>query len=76
MSTPQDTHTVRWRVRELAESAGYANPHALALAARVSVGAVRGIWNDTATRADLDTIGKLADTLDCQIGDLFEYRQA
>jgi DNA-binding Xre family transcriptional regulator len=66
---------VRWRVKEIAERQGY-NAHSLAIEAKLAYNTVRPIWSGQATRADLETIGKLAIALRVQPGDLMELDDA
>lgn len=37
-------------------------------------GTVTRLYQETAVRVDLEVIGKLCEFLNCQVGDLFEYR--
>jgi DNA-binding Xre family transcriptional regulator len=63
---------VRWRLKEIAEPERW-NPHNLAEATGLSYTTVWGIWQNRTRRADLDTIGKLADALKVAPGDLIMY---
>lgn len=62
---------VRWRLKELAEARLW-NQHSLAMEARLSYNTVRPIWQNTAKRADLDTLDKLSRILQVAPGDLIE----
>ena len=59
----------RWRLREIAEPERW-NARKLALATGLAYNTVWGIWTNTAKRADLDTIEKLAQLLKVSPGDL------
>lgn len=63
---------VRWRLKEIAEPERW-NPHNLAEATGLSYTTVWGIWQNRTRRADLDTIGKLADALKVAPGDLIMH---
>lgn len=63
---------VRWRLRELAEPERW-NPHNLAEATGLAYNTVWSIWMNKAKRADLETIGKLAQVLKVAPGDLFMW---
>jgi DNA-binding Xre family transcriptional regulator len=59
----------RWRLREIAEPERW-NPHSLAEATGLSYSTVYNIWANKATRADLNTLERLARALNVQPGDL------
>lgn len=63
--------TVQWQLRQIAEARGF-NMHSLAIEAKLSYNTVRPIWQNTARRADLDTIARLVDALKVQPGELFK----
>lgn len=63
--------TVQWQLRQIAETRGF-NMHSLAIEAKLSYNTVRPIWQNTARRADLDTIARLVDALNVQPGELFK----
>lgn len=60
---------VRWRLKEIAEPERW-NPHSLAEATGLAYKTIWSIWRNKTRRADLDTIGKLADVLKIAPGDL------
>jgi DNA-binding Xre family transcriptional regulator len=66
---------VTWRVDELAERRGW-NARRLAERAGVDVKTARNILTGRATRVDLETIGRLADALGVQPGQLWHRRTA
>lgn len=59
----------RWRLREIAEPQRWSQ-RGLAEAAGLAYGTVHAIWNNTATRADLNTIDALARVLNVEPGEL------
>ena len=61
---------VTWRVDELAEKKGW-NARRLAEAASVDIKTARNILTGRATRVDLETIGRLADALGVEPGQLW-----
>src|SRR2546429_3860916 len=61
---------VAWRVDELAERKGW-NARRLAEKAGVDVKTARNILTGRATRVDLETIGRLADALGVEPGQLW-----
>ncbi len=61
---------VEWRVDELAKRKGW-NARRLAEKAGVDIKTARNILTGRATRVDLETIGRLADALGVQPGDLW-----
>lgn len=60
---------VRWRLKEIAEPERW-NPHNLSAATGLAYTTVYNMWENRTKRADLDTIGKLADVLKVAPGDL------
>ena len=60
---------VRWRVKELGEPERW-NAHNLAAATGLAYTTVYNIWENKTRRADLDTIGKIADALKVDPGAL------
>ena len=60
---------VRWRLKELGEPERW-NPHNLAAATGLAYTTVYNMWENKTRRADLDTIGKLADVLKVEPGAL------
>lgn len=60
---------VRWRLKELGEPERW-NPHNLAAATGLAYTTVYNMWENKTRRADLDTIGKLADALKVEPGAL------
>jgi DNA-binding Xre family transcriptional regulator len=62
---------LRWRVKDIAEPQRW-NPHSLADATGLAYNTVWGIWNNRARRADLDTLDKIARTLQVKAGELIE----
>ena len=65
---------VKWRVDELAERKGW-NARRLAEKAGVDIKTARNILTGRATRVDLETIGRLADALGVEPGDLWRRTQ-
>jgi DNA-binding Xre family transcriptional regulator len=63
---------VQWKVRQLAEARGHKTAYSLALAAGLPYNSVKAIWEGTAKRIDLETMGKLARALEVSLGDMFE----
>lgn len=61
---------VTWRVDELAERKGWGARH-LAEKAGVDIKTARNILTGRATRVDLETIGRLADALGVEPGELW-----
>jgi DNA-binding Xre family transcriptional regulator len=61
---------VKWRVDELAERKGW-NARQLAARAGVDIKTARNILTGQATRVDLETIGRLADALGVEPGELW-----
>ncbi|TMD89189.1 MAG: helix-turn-helix transcriptional regulator [Chloroflexi bacterium] len=66
---------VKWRVDELAERKGW-NARRLAEKAGVDVKTARNILTGQATRVDLETIGRLADALGVEPGQLWRRSPA
>ena len=66
---------VTWRVDELAERRGW-NARHLAERAGVDIKTARNILTGRATRVDLETIGRLADALGVEPGQLWHRRTA
>lgn len=64
---------VAWRVDELAERKGW-NARRLAEKAGVDIKTARNILTGRATRVDLETIGRLADALGVEPGQLWRRR--
>src|ERR1700716_3155234 len=62
--------SVTWRVDELAEKKGW-NARRLAERAGVDIKTARNILTGRATRVDLETIGRLADALGVEPGQLW-----
>jgi len=62
---------VTWRVDELAERKGW-NARRLAEKAGVDIKTARNILTGRATRVDLETIGRLADALGVEPGQLWQ----
>lgn len=60
---------VQWRLREIAEPERW-NPHNLAEATGLTYKTIWSIWQNKTKRADLDTIGKLAEVLKVEPGAL------
>lgn len=60
---------VRWRLKEIAEPERW-NPHNLAEATGLTYKTIWMIWQNKTRRADLDTIGALADALKVPPGEL------
>lgn len=63
---------VKWRVDELAQRRGL-NAGQLAAKAGVDIKTARNILTGKATRVDLETIGRLADALGVEPGDLWRH---
>jgi DNA-binding Xre family transcriptional regulator len=63
---------VKWRVDELAQRKGWTAGQ-LAAKARVDIKTARNILTGKATRVDLETIGRLADALGVEPGDLWRH---
>jgi DNA-binding Xre family transcriptional regulator len=67
--------TVTWRVDEWAERRGW-NARVLAEKAGVDIKTARNILTGRATRVDLETIGRLADALGVEPGQLWHRGMA
>jgi DNA-binding Xre family transcriptional regulator len=61
---------LRYNVAAIAQQKGY-NAHRLAVESQLTYNTVRSIWAGTTQRADLDTLARLATTLQVKVGDLF-----
>jgi transcriptional regulator with XRE-family HTH domain len=65
---------VKLRVREMAQKQGL-NQRQLAERSGVSAQLINRYWNYQMQRVDLDALAKLAKTLGCKLGDLFEEQE-
>ena len=66
---------VRWRLKEIGEPERW-NPHNLAAATGLAYTTVYNMWENKTRRADLDTIGKLAQALKVEPGALLHTSES
>lgn len=64
----------RYAVGRLAAERGY-NVHSLTLAAGLAYNTVKGVWHNSSTRADIDTLARIAAVLQVPIGELLESEE-
>jgi putative transcriptional regulator len=81
METGKDGKMARRRgkiINRVSEMAGKRRmrPADIAREGRILYDSARRLWYDDAKRLDLDTLAGLCEALDCQPGDLFEFRPA
>lgn len=60
-----------YRVREIAEARGIANPHALSLLCGKSRGAIAPLWEGTAERPETAVLRAISRALHVEIGELY-----
>ena len=65
---------VRLRIKEAAQERGIMNAYRLAQKLNKKQTPVGRLWKGELTKIGIQTIGELCEALDCQPGDLFEYR--
>ena len=65
---------VVFRIREIAEDRGITTAYQLQKAMGINPGMAARLWKHSAKGITLRTINAICDALNCQPGDLFEYR--
>jgi len=65
---------VVFKIREVAEDRGITTAYQLQKAMGINPGMAARLWKQSAKGITLRTINALCEALNCQPGDLFEYR--
>ena len=61
---------VELKIREVAEGKGISNPFTLSQATGLAYATCHNIWNGQPRMIGLDTLDRLCEALDCELGDL------